>query len=69
MSQLTLEQVAKRTGTPIEQLRKQRMMVKALRELEPTTPRVDAPPEQPTPQFSPQGGPPKLQNELRKRGL
>jgi hypothetical protein len=61
------EEVAAKTGMKLQTVKERTAAMKALRANEKNP--EQTPPATVTPKFSPTGGPPKLQNELRKRGL
>jgi hypothetical protein len=70
MATLTLEQVSQRTGIPVAELRRRQEVLRQLRRQEDVMAYPQQPPAPaPVPQFSPTGGPPKLQGQMRDNGL
>jgi hypothetical protein len=68
---LSLEDVSARTGIPVEQLRKQQLQIQTLRREQPRSQNNPAPVAQPRPKYnySPQGGPLRLQKQMQDSGL
>jgi hypothetical protein len=66
---LSLEEVSARTGIPVAELRKQQLQSQMLREKRPLTQGSPTPAPVPKYNYSPQGGPLRLQKQMQDSGL